>query len=95
MFYDRKIKYLDVYERGEKVQNAGFVRWEARDSKVSVQVKVEKLRQTDTCTAQILLAGNGKETVWQDIQLERGCGVLECQGLDRGDLAGGISYEEM
>lgn len=95
MFYDKKIKYLDVYEREEKVQNAGFVRLEARGSKASVQIRVEKLRPTDTAAVQVVLTGGGKEAVLGEMQLEKGRGMLECRELACADLAGTIAYEEL
>ena len=95
MFYDRKIKYLDVYERGERVQNAGFVRLEAREDKVSIQIRVEKLRHTDAGAVQVMLTGGGKEAVLQEIWLQKGCGALECRELDGENLAEGIGYEKL
>ena len=95
MFYDKQIKYLDVYEKEEKVQNAGFVRLEAREDKVNLQLRAEKLRHTDTCTVQVMLASEEKEAVLGEISLAKGKGFLECRGLRLQDMGGGIPYGEL
>ncbi len=95
MFYDKQIKYLDMYEKGEKVQNAGFVRMEAQGDKVKVQLRAEKLRHTDTGKMSVMLVGDGKEEVLGEISLEEGKGILECLDLFMADMAGGIGYEEV
>lgn len=95
MFYDKQIKYLDVYEKGEKTQNAGFIRMEAREDRVNLQIRVEKLRHTDSCKVQVVLAGEEKDGVLEEMQLENGRGMLECKGLYLQDMAEGISYGDL
>lgn len=95
MFYDKQIKYLDLYERGEKVQNAGFVRLEAQENKVNIQLRAEKLRHTDTGKVQVLLVGEDKEAVLGEATLNAGRGMLECRDLNRQDMEGGIGYGDM
>ena len=95
MFYDKQIKYLDMYEKGEKVQNAGFVRLEARGDNVNIQIRAEKLRHTDVGTVQLWLLGKDKEAVLGELLLDKGRGVQEFTDLSLKDIAGGISYEEL
>lgn len=95
MFYDKQIKYLDVYENGEKVQNAGFVRLEAREDKVTIQLRAEKLRQADTCKVQVMMTSEDTEAVLGEIVLEKGMGALLCPNLKLQDMAGGIGYQEL
>ena len=47
-FYDRKIVYLDYLERGEKVKNGGFVKWETRGKTSRIQIHIRGLYPTDT-----------------------------------------------
>ena len=95
MFYDKQIKYLDMYEKGEKVQNAGFVRLEAREDKVRIRLRAEKLRHTDTGKQQIWLSGKDKEAVLGELLLDKGRGIQEFTDLSLKDIAGGIGYEEL
>ncbi len=95
MFYDKKIKYVDVYENGEKVQNAGFVKMEARDNMVSLQVRVAGLRSTDTYTCPVALLSWKKEYIIGELQLESGKGVKIFDIPNRMDMGGQIGYEEL
>ncbi|MBQ7774605.1 MAG: hypothetical protein IJ379_09000 [Lachnospiraceae bacterium] len=95
MFYDKKIKYLDVYEKGEKLQNAGFIKLEAREDTAAIQIRVEKLRTTDVGNVEVLLCGDGKEGVLGELLLERGRGVLECRNLPVSDLKEQIGYSQL
>lgn len=95
MFYERKIKYLDLYDKEERIQNAGFVRLEAKEDKLNLQLQVDKLRSTDSGKIQVILSGVDKEAVLEEIILEKGRGILECKDLSLQDIAGGIKYEEL
>ena len=54
-FYDRKIVYLDYLERGAKVKNGGFVKWEARGDTSRIQIHIRGLYPTDTLRGEIQL----------------------------------------
>lgn len=95
MFYDKQIKYLDVYEGEEKLQNGGFVRLEAREDTVDVQLRIQNLHNTDNGPVQVKLVGADKEAVLGEVLLERGRGMLEWKGLQLQDMAGGIGYEKL
>lgn len=94
MFYDKKIKYLDVYESEQKQQNAGYVKLEACGEDVTIQIFVNKLRQTDAGTFDVIFRGNGQEVVGERINLEKGSGTLLVQG-EISELAQGINYEQL
>lgn len=95
MFYDKQIKYVDVYEKGEKIQNAGFVKLEARDNMVSLQVRVTGLRTTDTYTCPVALLSGEKECIIGELQMENGKGVKIFEMSDKMNLGGQIGYEEL
>lgn len=94
MFYDRKIKYVDVYEKEERMQNAGFLKLEAKGETAGLKLQVFGLRNTDTYSCPVVLLGAGKEAVLGEIQLEKGKGNAEFLQLDVKDMGGGVSYEE-
>ncbi len=95
MFYDRKIKYVNVYENGEKGQSAGFIKMEAGNDMVSLQVQVAGLRHTDTYNCPMVLMAGEKEFVIGELQLEKGKGIKEFKGLHLTDMGSQIGYEEL
>lgn len=95
MLYDKKIKYVDVYEKGEKVQNVGFVKMEARENNVMLWIQLSGLKVTDTMNCPVVLLGAGKEAVLGEIYIERGKGVAEFTQLNGEDMAGGIGYASL
>ena len=49
MLYERKIKYLDYLEKGQRIQGGGYVKMEAREGKLRVELAVTGLRAIDSC----------------------------------------------
>ena len=94
VLYDKKIVYLDYLERGEKVKNGGFVKWESKGAESRVQVRVRGLYPTDTLQGEILLVSAGKMYRADRIGLQFGAG--EYAGIWKNDdLAGtGLSFAE-
>ena len=93
-YYDRKIAYLDYLERGEKIKNGGFVRWEVKDNNCRIQIHIRGLYATDTLQGEILLISEGETYVADMLQIRYGTG--EYAGIwNRQALAGTqIPYEE-
>lgn len=72
MYYQKFIAYIDYFERGEKVKNAGHVRIIVQGGTCSVDIRVKGLHRTDSLSVPIQLArekgmglpagtGDGKE----------------------------------
>lgn len=95
MHYDRKIKYLELVEQGESLQSTGFVKLEIRESRVSMQIKVEKLKVTDTGDVQVILLDGTKRAVLGNLCLEQGRGSIFFEEMDSKDMAGGIGYDDL
>ena len=95
MSYDRKIKYLELIEEGVAVQNAGFVKLEARDGEVTLRIKAEKLKHSDDGAAQIFLVSDEREAVLGELHLEQGRGDLVREGMKEEELAVRIAYEDL
>lgn len=93
-FYDKKIVYLDYLERGEKIKNGGFAKWEVRGEDCRIQIQIRGLYTTDTLQSEIRLI-SGEETYQADrIGLRFGTGEYTSR-WKRDDLAGsGVSYGE-
>lgn len=95
MNYDRKIKYLELFEGNIRLQNAGFIKLEARDGVVSLIIKVEKLKDSDEGPAKIVLIGNGREAVLGEIFVEKGRGSRSYEKLSEKKVVDGIAYDEL
>ena len=95
MRYDRKIKYLELMENSVSLQNAGFVKLERRDERVTLQIKAERLRPTDNGEVQVLLVSEESEAVLGKLCLEQGRGSVIFEEKDGDVLAGGIGYDDL
>lgn len=73
-YYERKIKYLDLLENGERVGGAGFVRVEVKGSDVSLALTVRGLHPTDTYEREVMLRDDGGEYAVGRITLKEGQG---------------------
>jgi hypothetical protein len=96
MSYDRKIKYLDYLENGDKIRNAGFVKIEKADEICSMQFCVTGLLPTDTIQREVWITDGTKETELGNLQLEHGKGALTLKGLSADSLGRErISYDDL
>ena len=96
MLYDRKIKYVDYYENGERVKGGGFVKLEIRDGILKMDLNIRGLHPTDSFVRDVVVSGSEKETVLGQIALQEGVGSFSysCQTAE-GIGSAGISYEEL
>ncbi|WP_276952482.1 DUF6128 domain-containing protein [Acetatifactor muris] len=96
MLYDRKIKYLDYYENGERVRGGGFAKLEVRDGSMRLELKVTGLHPTDSFDREVMLRGNKKEKTLGSMAIVGGKGQYLHLCHDIEDIGGtGISYEEL
>ena len=73
-YYERKIKYLDLMENGERVSGAGFIKVEVKGMEISLMVSVKGLHPTDTYEREVLLQAGDGETAAGRISLKGGQG---------------------
>ena len=94
--YDRKIRYLDYLENGQRCQGAGFIKLERRDELCNISLQVSGLYRKDRFTRPFLLIGENGEKELCKLQLSDG-GIKTCfEGLDSGNLGGqDISYDRL
>lgn len=96
MFYDKKIKYLDYYEKGERVKGCGFAKIEARDREIRIEITVSGLYPTDSFSREVALCGTRQEKTLTQLDLSRGSGELRRIYHNPGDIGGtGIPYWEI
>lgn len=92
--YDKKIVYLDYIERGEKVKNGGFLKWETRENMSRISIQIRGLYPTDTLQGEILLLSKGELHAADSMRLNFGTGEYAAIWRTE-DLAGsGISLKE-
>ena len=95
MLYDRKIKYVHLYEEDNKRQSVGFVKLERRENTVNLGIHISGLHCANQEEYVFWAKGNNEEAVLGKIYLENGRGSLEVKGLTTAKIAEGISYEEL
>jgi hypothetical protein len=96
MSYDRKIKYLDYLENGDKIRNAGFVKIEMADGICNMQFNINGLLPTDTIQREVWITDGTNETELGNLQLNQGKGTLSLKGLSAEGLGRGrIPYEHL
>lgn len=94
MFYDKKIKYLDYCENGERICGGGFVKTEIKERNFRLYLSVRGLRLGGTVAAKVVLCGKEEESVLGQMTLENGQGEFrhECQ-IEGEEFP--LSYEEI
>lgn len=94
MFYDKKIKYLDYCENGERISGGGFVKTEVKERNFKLYLNVRGLRLGGTISAKVVLCGKEDESILGQMMLENGQGEFrhECQIGGEGLP---LSYEEI
>ena len=96
MFYDRKIRYLDYCENGERIRGSGFVKTEIRDTDFKMELSVKGLQRGGISLGDVILRGMDKEVILGQIRIQDGCGEFrhKCRSED-GNKVSGLKYEEI
>lgn len=96
MQYDRKIKYFDYYEKGERIKGAGFIKLEVRENILRLELNIRGLHSTDSFVRDVILVGPETEEVLGQITIEEGIGCFKhtCR-MDHNIGSTNIPYEEL
>lgn len=99
MYYDKRLRYLDYLENGERIRNVGFVKIEVMDQLCNIQVQVTGLHSSDNSTREVRLQGNRegmlKEASLGMIALQAGRGSLMRRRIPTASLCDGIGYDDL
>ncbi len=96
MYYERKIKYLDYYERGERIRGGGHAKLEVRDGRLRMELAVAGMHATDSFSRDINLCTEKREFTVGAIDISEGRGSYRQQWSRLENIGGsGISYEEL
>ena len=94
--YDRKIKYLDYMENGERSRGAGFIKLERRGNRCNISLQVNGLYRKDHFTRPLLLMADGEERELCKLQMANGGIKTYLEGLDCSSMDGqGLAYESL
>ena len=96
MLFDRKIKYVDYCENGERIRGGGFVKLEVRDGFLNMDLHIKGLYPTDSFVRDVVISGSDMEAVLGQITLQEGMGCFSysCEMI-QGIGSTGISYEDL
>lgn len=100
MRYDRKIKYLDYCENGERVRGGGFLKTEVSEDIFKMELTVKGVRCAGEFFGDVILCGGGREEILGKIQLTGGQGEFRhmCHAASgsSGTIGStGMAYEEL
>lgn len=96
MVYDRKIKYFDYLEQGERLCGAGYIKMQRKDNNCVLEIMLNGLHKTDTLKALVYIEGFNQSEVITSIEIQSGCGKLMLPDLHADDLGEtGIAYDEL
>ncbi len=70
MYYDKRIRYLSYYESGIKLQNAGYVKFQVRDSLCQMIVYMKGPRLMGSGEAKVYLLSEKPERREGDLYTE-------------------------
>lgn len=96
MQYDRKIKYFDYYEHGERIKSGGFVKLIIREEILRLELTIRGLHPTDSFVRDVILVGMETEEVLGQITIEEGNGCFKytCR-MEQNIGSTNIPYEEL
>ena len=96
MLYNRKIKYLDYYENGDRISGCGFAKLEVREGVLRLEVTVKGLYPTDTFSRDVLLRGADAEVVLGQIEIQEGNGLFRYSSqIEQGANVAEVSYGKL
>lgn len=77
MVYDRKVRYLDYYEGGQRIRGCGYVKLELKEDNLRIELRVRGIENVEGRSSKILLCGGGKEWEAGTLAFDRGMGVFQ------------------
>ena len=96
MRYDRRIKYLDYLENGERVRGCGFARLELRDSHLIMELNVRGLRCAEGLACDVVLCSRVQEAAVGKITFYSGEGKFRHECHVENEIGKtGIAYQEL
>lgn len=96
MRYDRRIKYLDYLENGERVRGCGFARLELRDSHLIMELNIRGLRCAEGLACDVVLCSQVQEAAVGKITFYSGEGKFRHECHVENEIGKtGIAYQDL
>lgn len=96
MFYERKIKYLDYIENGERVKNVGFIKIEVRDDDCNIDMQIKGVPIRESIAREILLNGGGETSSLGEVTMLNGEGNFTLHKGEASALGNkGMAYSKL
>ncbi len=74
MYYDKRIRYIDYLENGEKRRNCGYVKITVTDGRLLLEMQIKGLYMTDDVASEVMLEGADAESRIGTVMIRQGCG---------------------
>lgn len=74
MYYDKRVRYIDYLENGEKRRNCGYVKAVVNNGSLLLQIQIKGLYETDDVTSEVTLEGAGMECHIGAVAIRQGGG---------------------
>ena len=94
MQYDRKIKYFDYIEKGERVRNGGFVKLERREDVCYISMQISGFCELESSTLDVFVLLEGQEEKLGEILLLHGKGSLQLRRWSK-NICSGLEYDKL
>lgn len=82
MYYDKRIRYIDYLENGEKRCNCGYVKMTVTDGSLLMDMQIKGLYETDDVSSEVMLEGAGTECRIGTVIIRQGSGSLRWEFRD-------------
>lgn len=74
MYYDKRIRYVDYLENGEKRRNCGYVKITVTGGRLLLEMQIKGLYTTDDVASEVMLEGAGAESRIGTVIIRQGSG---------------------
>lgn len=82
MYYDKRIRYIDYLENGEKRRNCGYIKITVTGGRLLLEMQVKGLYATDDVASEVMLEGAGKEHRIGTVNIRQGSGSFRWEMQD-------------
>lgn len=82
MYYDKRVRYIDYLENGEKRRNCGYVKAVVSNGSLLLQIQIKGLYETDDVTSEVTLEGAGVECHIGTVAIRQGGGSFSGEFQD-------------
>ncbi|MDE5891879.1 MAG: hypothetical protein K2H45_03030, partial [Acetatifactor sp.] len=74
MYYDKRIRYIDYLENGEKQRNCGYIKITVTGGRLLLEMQIKGLYATDDVASEVMLEGAGIESRIGSVSIHQGNG---------------------